>query len=125
MAEIGDLLGQSCKGLLNRLALIKADNIETIDDVMNYVDNLVLKFSPLIAGVGEGLIKTLRLFFGRLKRIKDRVELLASEFPEEIADLIIDIVRKITGVPSPVIKTVQHVHDLLPGNKHSGSNRPI
>ncbi len=89
------------------------ENIATTDDVINYVEKLVSEFSPLIAGVGDGLFKTLFSFFGRINRIIDRVKFLAREIPEEIVDLVISIFRKITGVPSPILKATRHVHQSI------------
>ncbi len=86
-----------------RTKVPQPSNLETKRDVVEYIDKLVVEFSPLIAGVGEGLIKTLGALFGRLKRILDRAQHITREVPEEIVDLVIDIVHKISGVPSTVI----------------------
>ncbi len=86
-------------------------------DVIEYIDKLVIEFSPLIAGVGEGLIKTVQALIGRLIRIFNRVLLISEKAPEEIIDLVIDIVHKITGIPSPMIAAAQHVHNMLPEKK--------
>ncbi len=48
-----------------------------------------------------------------VNRILDRVEFLARNIPEEIGDLTIDIVCKTTGVPSPILKATQHVHQSI------------
>lgn len=86
-----------------------------MEDVRVYAHKLAREFSPLIAKVGNGTFQTIWAFGGRLNRVIDRVEHLALNVPEEMVDLALDVIRKITGIPSAGIRATRRVRKLPSG----------